>query len=435
MVSFALLPFLLFAPGAAGVPPVSPLVAVPAGTPLWMESDKRVRLRMGEEISARLQYAMYAEDRLVLPKGTLVQGTIVELVPEHAHRVEARLRGDFTPFSRPVVQFRRAFVNGAWIDLPVGRSDEGAAVIRLTPPPPQKGGLLRREWRQGVGMVKDRLRVVTAPGKADRLKDLLYSQLPYHPQNVPEGTIWTADTTSVFSLGQAAPAAPAATADASAAKAQNGPKTWTLQAYLAETVSSESTRTGAPLRAVVAQPVLGADGEVEVPQGTILEGQVTHARPARRFGRAGELRFDFSQMRVPGQAQAQQVQTSVQGVDAAGGANLSLDREGQVQPKPKDKIVVPLILLTLAARPLDNDGRGDNVFAKNAVASNSVGLVGFIVGTAGGWRNVAAGIGYYGSAIAIWNRWIKRGEETKLRKDTRIVLQTTARRSQPMGTR
>lgn len=52
-----------------------------------------------------------------------------------------------------------------------------------------------------------------------------------------------------------------------------------------------------------------------------------------------------------------------------------------------------------------------------------------------GWHNVAAGIGYYGSTIAIWNRWIKRGEETKLRKDTRIVLQTTARLSQPMGTR
>ena len=66
------------------------------------------------------------------------------------------------------------------------------------------------------------------------------------------------------------------------------------------------------------------------------------------------------------------------------------------------------------------------------MASNSLGVLGFIVGTAGGWRNVAAGIGYYGSAIALYNRWIKRGEETTLRRDTRIVVQTTVRRSAPL---
>jgi hypothetical protein len=108
-----------------------------------------------------------------------------------------------------------------------------------------------------------------------------------------------------------------------------------------------------------------------------------------------------------------------------------MDSEGKVQPKPQDKLLVPLILLSLAARPLDRD-RGDagaREFGKNAVASNAIGVAGFIIGTAAGQRNIAAGIGYYGSAIALYNRWIKRGAEIGFRRDTRIVVQTTARRS------
>ncbi len=94
--------------------------------------------------------------------------------------------------------------------------------------------------------------------------------------------------------------------------------------------------------------------------------------------------------------------------------------------------MVPLLLLSLAGRPLDRDGHHDGDFGKDAVASNSLGLMGFIAGTAGASPYFAASLGYYGSALAIWNRWIKRGADTTLRRDTRMVVQTTARRSAPL---
>ena len=221
------------------------------------------------------------------------------------------------------------------------------------------------------------------------------------------------------------------TATPPAGQAADGPTTWTLQAYLTDTLSSAKVHPGQPIRAVVVEPALDAEGSVVVPQGAVLQGEVTRARAARRFARAGELRFDFRQLTFPGDAQSQQVQTTLTGVDARGDANLSLDREGKVKPKPKDKVVVPLLLFALASRPLDRD-HGDGAFGKDAVASNSLGVVGFLLGTAGGWTHVAAGIGYYGTAISLWNRWIKRGDETILRRDTRIVIQTTARRSAPL---
>ena len=409
-------------------------VVLPSGTPLWVKTgDTTIPLRDGQPVQGKLMYPVYAENEMVLPAGTRVEGLISGLEADHKHRVEARLRGDFTPFSRPVVQFRELILaDGEHVPLVVGPAVDGAPVMQLTPPPERKGGFLRREFDTGVALVKDRVRLVTAPGKTDRLKQLLYSQLPYHPQRIAAGTVWTVDTTADTEMASVPASPPAGIVPvALASGADGGPKSWTLQAYLSETLSSEKTKVGEPIRAVVAQPVLGADGAVEVPQGAVLEGKITSARPARRFGRAGELRFDFRELSFPGEPEKQSVETALSGVDAIGGANLALDREGKVKPKPQDKLVVPFILLTLAGRPLDRD-RGDNAFGKDAVASNSLGVLGFIVGTAAGYRNIAAGIGYYGSALAIWNRWIKRGAETTLRKDTRLVVQTTARRSPPM---
>jgi hypothetical protein len=102
-----------------------------------------------------------------------------------------------------------------------------------------------------------------------------------------------------------------------------------------------------------------------------------------------------------------------------------MNSEGQVQPKPQDKILVPALLIALASRPFDED----NPTLHSAEASNSIGVIGFIVGTAAGLPNIAAGLGFYGAGIAIYERLLRRGKEVAFPADTRIVLQTTARHS------
>jgi hypothetical protein len=151
-------------------------------------------------------------------------------------------------------------------------------------------------------------------------------------------------------------------------------------------------------------------------------GAVTQAKPARMFGRDGALHFDFRQLVLP-TGTTQNVQASLTGAGSDGGQMLAMDSDGQMKPKPQDKLLVPFILLTLAVRPLDCD-HGDNAFGKDALASNSLGVIGFIIGTAAGQRNIAAGIGYYGAAISI-----KRGREVTFARDTRLVLQTRPRHS------
>jgi hypothetical protein len=93
----------------------------------------------------------------------------------------------------------------------------------------------------------------------------------------------------------------------------------------------------------------------------------------------------------------------------------------------------------MASRPLDSDaGRNGGVAGGNGLGKNAVGgaaglgLVGTVIGLSGGSPNAAAGIGYYGAARAVYYRWLAHGQKIDFAKNTRIVVETTPRRSAPM---
>jgi hypothetical protein len=131
------------------------------------------------------------------------------------------------------------------------------------------------------------------------------------------------------------------------------------------------------------------------------------------------------------------VETRLTGADSA--QDIALGSEGQVKSKPQDKLAIPLFLALLAARPLDRDcghhsgGCSGNSLGKNGVGGAAgLGLVGTIVGIAGGSPYAAAGIGYWGAGRAFYDRWIARGQKITFARDTRIVVETTPRRAAPI---
>jgi len=403
---------------------------LPAGTPLPVEIEDHLPMRVGQPIRAQLIYPVYADNVLIFPAMTIVRGTVTALRSNHSRRVSARLRADFTPFNTPVVQFTEiTLADGSTLPIASGTATDGAPIYRLVAPPPRKGGFIHQQWDDGLQILRDKLAVITGPDKQDRLTQLLYSQLPYHPQRIEKYTAWTVETSEPISISpQATDLAAADPPPIQAAPPKDDTnQTWIIQAYLDEELSSASSKSGQEIRAIVAEPIYNPDHTIAVPQGATIIGAVTQAKPARSFARAGALHFDFRQLVLPTGA-TQNVQASIAEADSASNQKLALDSEGRVKPKPQDKLIVPFILLTLAARPLDYD-HGDNALGKNAVASNSLGVIGFIVGTAAGQRNIAAGIGYYGAAISIYERWIKRGRDVTFARGTRLVLQTTPRHS------
>lgn len=407
----------------AAVPVLAQPPSATTGTPLWIRTQNVIPQKLGQPVRARLTYDIYRDNHLLLPAGTLVLGKIVALQPDHSHRVQARLRGDFTPFTRPVIEFTSlADAHGDTEPLVATPAQDGSPTLQLTRSHSGAGGLIHTEIAATLQIAKDAIHIVTAPGKRHRLARFFYSQLPYHPQSIEPGTAWVIEAQS--------PLQPLSdTAPAQAAKPQLPPSkpagALRIEAALDSTLSSASDPTGTTFAATVMQPVYGEKGKLVIPQGAHLSGVVTRSKPARSFGRAGQLRFNFTQLTLPGQTNSTNVQTNLDAIDST--SNLQLDREGNPRPKPKDKVLVPLLLFGLAGRPLDRDG-GRNAFGKDAVASNSLGLAGFILGTAAGEPNIAAGIGYYGTALALWNRWIKTGTNVCFPRYTRLVLDTTIRR-------
>ena len=255
-----------------------------------------------------------------------------------------------------------------------------------------------------------------------------------HPQRIENGTAWTVETAGPLTIPpQTAQVpgvttlskpAPVALTKAAVVTDKSGRPTWTIEAYLGDQLTSATAKSGQLIHAVVAEPVFNPDHTIAVPQGATIIGAITKAKPARSFARGGTLGFDFKQIVLP-DGHTQNVQTAITGADAVAG--VAMDSEGKVKPKPQGKIVVPLLLIFLASRPLDHDDDSGSVAGKNFVGANGFGLIGNIIGLAGGAPKVAAGIGYYGAATSFYRRWIARGREVTFARDTRLVLQTTPR--------
>jgi hypothetical protein len=402
-------------------------------------------MRAGEPVSGRLLYPIYVDNRLLLAEGTVVSGEVVALHSDHGRRVRAIMGGDFTPFHTPVVHFTGIeLADGRMLPFASGTTADGAPVYRAVAPAAAKGGLVRRRFNEGLDAARSDIALYITPGKEDRLLQFVYGRLPYHPQRIEKGTSWIVETTdSVEVPAQAAPPVvpqqPAVRKPrlweerVEPAAAPNNTGAWIVQANLEDALSSESSSKGQAIHAVVAEPIFNANHTLAVPQGATLVGAVTRAKPARRFGRTGVLSFSFSQLVLP-DTETQTVETRLTGADTA--EQIALNSEGQAQAKPQDKISVPFLLSVLASRPLDQDrGRagaaGQN--GRNGIGGAAgLGLVGTVVGLAGGSPYVAAGIGYWGAARAFYYRWIARGQKVAFAKDTRIVVETTPRRSAPI---
>jgi hypothetical protein len=435
VLSLALLP-------VAAMCQTAPAV-IPAGTPLVLRLDRHYPMRAGQPLSAQLLYPIYADNNLVLPAKTVVTGSVVQLLPDHNRRVHALLGGDFTPFHIPEVRFTQITLpDGAAVPLASGPAATGAQVYRATAPPPSNGSFLRRQFDAGLTAARSDLAFFIAPGKGDRLLQFIYGQIPYHPQRIEKGTSWTVETTSAVDLPAQLAAPPPVQPSVrkphfweeqvqTAVPETHDSGSWIVQANLAVALSSETSVKGQAIQALVADPIYNADRSIAVPQGAMLVGAVTRAKPSRRFGRSGTLSFSFSQLTLPG-SETQTVETRLVGADSA--QQIALNSEGQAKSRPQDKIAVPLFIAVLASRPLDQDrGHAHDMIGKDAIGGAAgLGLVGTVVGMAGGSPYVAAGIGYWGAARAFYSRWIAHGQKISFAKDTRIVVETRPRHSAPM---
>jgi hypothetical protein len=413
-------------------------VQIPTATPLQVQLSKSVAMRRGIALQGSLMYPVYAENQLVIPTGSVLRGSILALEPDSNRRIHARLRGDFTPFHCPVVRFDQLVLpDGSTKQIVTDNARNGAPVLHLSTP--ASATPHSPLWRQISGFkqqAKAAVNWVLAPGRGDRFVQLLYSQLPYHPERIEPATRWTVTLAQPLTLipnvasAKAEPDRPVEpvafgksqpTSFPKAEASSGGRSVWQIRAYLDGTISSANQKQGNTFAAVVAEPVFQSDHALAVPQGALLVGTITQVKPARSFGRAGKLRFSFSELRLPG-GLPQHVQGTLTAVDASKSQNLQLDAEGGVQQTPTARITVPTALTLLAARAFDEDG---NRVVNATIGANGFGIVGRVAGIVAGSRYLAGTLGFYGAGLSFYDCCLARGQDVVFVKGTRIEVTLT----------
>jgi hypothetical protein len=402
-------------PNATVPAPVPKIAVLAAGLPLRVQLDRRYRMRKGTPITGRLIDPVYSGDNIVLPRNTVIFGTISNLRSlQSSQRTWALLDGDVTPLKTPVLVFNALQLpGGERVALTADATERTAKVVKMGAPQGKRS--LISKLKAQVDAKKQSVEgVVRAPHRSDRALQFVYGQLPYHPQDIWAGTQFDAVLTQPLTVPD-----PDAQKPLPLTPPVGHIPPGTLEARLMTPLSSATNKVGDPIAAVLTQPYLNANKtDVILPTGTRLTGVVTQSKPARSFSRNGTLRFTFRQVELPNGA-LQQMHGQMTAVEGTKGQNVTVDSEGGAKANSgQGKFLAPILLGAMAGHSFDSDQGA----AEAGAYSNGFGVVARIVGFVAVTPAVSAGFAFYSAGKSMTRRWLMPGHNLVFEKNTRMEL-------------
>jgi hypothetical protein len=413
------------------------------GVPLRVDLVNRVPIkRVGVPVEGRLASPVYVFDRQVLPAGCEVLGRVASV-----HRVSrwvrarAMMGGNFTPLRTAQVEFDTVVLkDGRRLpivtsvsqgELQVIHLESGSSGKKARPDPISEAfGQAREEFE---ARKKQALSQLGSPGRMHRLRAYLKARivawLPYHRQAYPPGTVFTARLESPVRLGSETVSRASLRGIGSAP-----PSDSIVHARLLTPLDSATARRGMAVSAVITQPLFSSKHLLIVPQGSLLNGKVVEARPARLLHRNGKLRFTFQRLMPPAAAQVQVIHASLQALEAPGNAHLRLDAEGGVSPiQTKKRFIAPAISVALAAWTSTPDR--DAVTSTTATVPGQGGWLGQVLAGGGGFGMlgsvvalasrsyvVSGALGFYGAAWSVYSHLLAPGENVTFPANTPMEI-------------
>jgi hypothetical protein len=362
---------------------------------------------------------LYDSNQLVIPAGTVLFGNVSEVHrASKSKRASAISHGDFTPLHDAAIRFTSLRLQGgSQVPISTGTAQESSQVVRFQSSHTKRPSLFRQAWNAAMIRKNETISTVTDPGKVDRLKKYVFAQLPWHPEIIEAGSQYDVALLSplAFIRGQDL-AGPQLSTKPQNEKLEHSAY---LHARLQEGLTSKTGKQGDLVSAVVTQPVIDGEGQIEIPQGAILRGRVLRAHAAKKWGQNGALRFTFNQVEFP-----EGLQQQVSGVPAAvDGSNrsLKLDAEGGVEPDTNKGIMLPLALGLLAASVFSGDE--DDGVGRSAVASSGFGLITRIIAISSGSRTVGGVVGMIDTGRTVYERFIAHGRDVVFAKNSQVEVE------------
>jgi hypothetical protein len=422
-------------------PPVTITLEVPTGTPLPVVLDKEVRIRSaGQMIHGKIAEPIYAFDKLVVPAGSEVSGSVTRIAGVSAlKRTMSALNANFSPTRDVEITFDQLTLpEGRHVPLRTHVSPGSQGVLQFAVAADvknqdqekkknaakelaankvsEKKQEINREWATAKEQIK-------APGKLHRLKRLAIAELPVHPQYFDAGTRFNAELLDPLNFG---------TEELAPEKIRmvgTPPSDGSIiHALLKTPLDSATSGRGDSVEAVITEPLF-TNSLLILPVGTVLKGSVLQVHPARSLHRNGELRIVFHQVVPPGSIE-QQVEASLEGVEVKGDENLSLDSEGGAQATSSNtRYLRTGISLGLAAVSFLPDGDPGSsgqapleIGGRAANGASGFRIVGLAMGALVRSKPLASGLGVYGASMSVYTNFLSRGHEVVYPKDTAMAI-------------
>lgn len=418
--------------------PPTVALTVAKGSPLQVALDREVSVKkVGQSVHGRVVEPVYALDKIVVPVGSEVIGSVtrIDSVPA-GRRTLSALNADFTPLRKVEVGFSELVLpDGRHFPLHANVTPGSGQVIDFVTAADEKENkngvkdLASEKTKEAKQQAHEQwngaMKQLKTPGKIGRLERYGESQLPVHRQFIPAGTVYFAELEEPLDFGREVLTAAMRSATLSGTPSPTGtvlPEGSVVRARLVTPLSSATAHQGQEVEAVLSQPLLDGDRLI-LPQGSRLKGTVKKASPARRMKKNGQLRIAFSEL-VPPDGVGQQVVSTLEGVQAGKDANVKLDSEGGAEATTSKSrylgTAVSLGLAMVAAR-----SGGDQDDAAHSGAAGGLGgfkLVGLVVGAVARSRAFSTSMGAYGAAVSIYSHFIARGREVEFPKNTAMQI-------------
>jgi hypothetical protein len=235
-------------------------VAVPAGVPLDVVLDLSVPVKhAGVPVIGHIAEPVFVFDNVAIPAGSQVRGRITRIESMSSkRRALAIANGDFTPLRKAHVSFDTLVLkDGTCVPLQTQVSQGVPNVVHLTAGQHGKkkgrvGSAVEQAQQEVKSSEQEAIKEISAPGKMQRVKARLAAALPYHKQSLTKGTHFTAELKSPVEV-DLQPHAPAKLDRLSKKEIPPGS---TVHVRLLTGLSSATDHKGAPVKAVVSQPLL-----------------------------------------------------------------------------------------------------------------------------------------------------------------------------------
>jgi hypothetical protein len=391
-------------------------LTVQPGVPIHVALEKSVPIKdAGVPVEGHVVEPVYVFDHLVIPVGSKVLGHVTQ-VDELSRKQRALTiaNGDFTPIRRAHLGFDTLVLKDGRqlpLDNVVSQGIPNKLHLTAGEQADKKKGGVSGAVEQARREVKTReqrtVKEMTAPDRAQRVKAAFAAELPYHKQSLSAGTQFTAELRSPLELGTEDPSP-----EELEQLGSEIPRGSVVRARLVTPLSSATDHSGSPVQAVVSEPLFSFDRHLILPEGALLQGNVTEATPARWLGRNGQLRFLFRQVDVPDGA-SRELEAGLEGAQSTSAALVDLTCSSRgFLPMPSSLILMPRCKLGRPQAPAGGTMRGAAGF----------GLVGRVVFLLASSQPVTAGFAFYGVGLSVYSHAVARGTDATFPKNTLMEI-------------